>query len=83
MIDEDPELAPRTETLPPYLQACDVRKKLGLTPAQFADKLGVPLATVETWERDETPADPIFQALLRILDGIPEPALRALEGAAS
>src|SRR4051794_11705323 len=82
MIDEDPDLAPRTETLRPYLQAREVREKLGLTPAQFADRLGVSLAIVEKWERDETPADPILQALLRILDRIPEPALRALEGGA-
>jgi len=31
--------------------------------------------------RDETPADPVLQALLRILDRIPETALRALGGA--
>jgi putative transcriptional regulator len=82
MIDEDPDLAPRTETLPPFLEARDIREKLGLTQAQFAEKLGLPVATVEGWERDETPADPVLQALLRILDRIPEPALRALEGAA-
>ena len=82
MIDEDPDLAPRTETLPPYLQAREVREKLGLTQAQFAGKLGVSVATVADWERDETPADPVLQALLRILDRIPEPALRALEGTA-
>ena len=81
MIDEDPDLAPRTETLPPYLQAREVREKLGLTQAQFAGKLGVPVATVAEWERDETPADPVLQALLRILDRIPETALRALVGA--
>src|SRR4051812_29087549 len=44
MIDEDPDLAPCTETLPPYLQARNVRTKLGLTPAQFAEKLGLPVA---------------------------------------
>ena len=82
MIDEDPELAPRTETLPPYLEAHEVREKLGLTQAQFADRLGLPVATVEAWEHDGTPADPVLQALLRILDRIPEPALRALQWAA-
>jgi DNA-binding transcriptional regulator YiaG len=80
MIDEDPDLAPRTETLRPYLEAHEVREKLGLTPEQFADRLGVPAAIIEEWERDGTPADPVLQALLRILDRIPEPALRALEG---
>src|SRR5216684_5018375 len=77
MIDEDPDLAPRTETLVPVLEAREVRKKLGLSQQKFAKKLGVPLATVKAWERQFTPADPVLQALLRILDRIPEPALRA------
>lgn len=57
MIDEDPDLAPRTETLTPYLEA-EVREKLGLTPTQFADRFGLPLATIEKWERDGTPGRP-------------------------
>jgi putative transcriptional regulator len=79
MIDDDPDLAPRTETLQPLLEARDIRRKLGLSQQKFAMKLGVPVATVRTWERDDTPAEPVLQALLRILDRIPEPALRALE----
>jgi|SRR5579863_877246 len=66
MIDEDPDLAPRTETLLPYFDARHVRKKLGLSQQQFAEKLSIPL-------------DPVLQALLRILDRIPEPALHALD----
>lgn len=79
MIDEDPDLAPRTETLQPYFDARDIRKNLGLTQQQFAKKLGVPVATIRGWEREPTPADPLLQALLRILDHIPEAALRALD----
>jgi putative transcriptional regulator len=79
MIDEDPDLAPRTETLQPLLEARGIRRKLGLSQQKFAAKLGVPVATVRAWERDETPAEPVLQALLRILDRIPEPALRALD----
>ena|SRR5579863_5239220 len=79
MIDEDPDLAPRTETLQPLLEAREIRRKLGLTEQKFARKLGIPLATVRAWERAATPADPVLQALLRILDRIPEPALRALD----
>ena len=82
MIAEDPDLAPPTENLPPLLEARDIRRKLGLTQLQFAKKLGVPLATARAWERDETPADPVLQALLRILARIPESALRALDEAA-
>jgi putative transcriptional regulator len=78
MIDEDPDLAPRTETLQPLLEAREIRRKLGLTQQKFAKKLSVPVAIVRRWERDETPVDPLLQALLRILDRIPEPALRAL-----
>lgn len=79
MIAEDPDLAPPTETLQPLLEARDIRRRLGLTQQQFARKLGVSVATVRAWERDETPADPVLQALLRILDRIPKSALRALD----
>ena len=78
MIDEDPDLAPRTETLMPYFEARDVRRKLGLSQQKFANKLGIPLATIRKWERNGTPTDPPLQALLRVLDRIPDPALRAL-----
>jgi putative transcriptional regulator len=79
MIDEDPDLAPRTETLQPYFEARDIRKKIGLTQQQFAKKLGIAVVMVRTWERNGTPTDPVLQALLRILDRIPEEALRALD----
>ena len=79
MIDEDPDLAPRNEELVLLLEARDVRRKLGLTPSQFAKKLGVPVETIRAWERAFTPADPVLQALLRILDRMPKSALRALD----
>src|SRR5712691_10612512 len=72
MIDEDPDLAPRNETLVPSLESRDVRRKLGLTPPQFAKKLGVPVETIRAWEREFTPAEPVLQALLRILDRMPK-----------
>jgi putative transcriptional regulator len=79
MIDEDPDLAPRTETLLPYYEARDVRLKLGLSQQKFAKKLDLPVAIIRAWERNGTPVEPVLQALLRILDRIPEPALRALD----
>jgi DNA-binding transcriptional regulator YiaG len=78
MIDEDPDLAPRTETLMPYLEARDVRQKLGLTQKKFAQKLWISVTAIREWERNGTPADPVLQALLRILDRIPETALGVL-----
>ena len=79
MIDKAPDLAPQTETLQPYFEARDVRLKIGLSQQKFAKKLGIPIAIVRQWDRTGTPTDPLLQALLRILDRIPEPALRALE----
>ena len=70
MIDEDPDLAPRTETLQPYFEAHEIRKKLGLSQQKFAKKLGIQVVMLRGWEHNGTPADPILQALLRILDRI-------------
>lgn len=79
LMTEDADLAPPTEGLAPLLAVADVRRKLGLTPARFARKLGVSLATLREWEGGPGRTDPAMQALLRILDAAPETALRALD----
>jgi putative transcriptional regulator len=79
MIAEDPDLAPPTETLLPLLDIADIRRKLGLSQQRLAGKLGVPVATIRAWERGANQTDPAMQALLRVLDRIPEPALQALD----
>ncbi len=56
-----------------------IRRKLGFTQRQFAEKLCIPLATLRDWEHGRGHTDPAVQALLRILDKIPEPALHALD----
>ena len=78
-ITEDPDLSPPTQTLLELLRVRDVRRRLGLTQREFSEKLAIPISTVRDWEREEPPTDPAIQTLLRILDRIPEPALRALE----
>jgi putative transcriptional regulator len=78
-IAEDRDLAPPTESLTPLLAVSGIRRKLGLTQQQLARKLRVPVAAVRDWERGAGRTDPAMQALLRILDQIPEPALRALD----
>lgn len=83
MIDSDPDQAPPTETLRPLLDIGGIRRKLGFSQQQLAQKLRVPLATIRDWEHGASQADPALQALLRILDRIPEPALRALDDAAN
>ena len=78
-IAEDPDLAPPTEALPELLRVRDVRRRLGLSQREFSEKLSIPISIVRDWERKQSPTDPAIQTLLRILDRIPEPALRALE----
>ncbi len=79
MIAEDSDLAPPTERLAPLLDVRVIRRKLGFTQRQFAEKLCIPLATLRDWEHGRGRTDPAVQALLRILDKIPEPALHALD----
>ncbi len=60
------------------LYARRVRRRTGLTQADFAARLGVPVDTVRNWEQGKRlPAGPA-KALLRILDKAPEAALSAL-----
>jgi putative transcriptional regulator len=60
------------------LYARRVRRRTGLTQADFASRLGVPVDTVRNWEQGKRlPAGPA-KALLRILDKAPEAALSAL-----
>ena len=55
-----------------------VRRRIGLTQAEFAARIGVPLDTVRNWEQGKrAPAGPA-RALLRVLDRMPEAALAAL-----
>jgi putative transcriptional regulator len=78
-IAEDPDLAPPTELLPELFRVRDVRRRLGLSQREFAETLSIPISMVQGWERKQSPTDPTIQTLLRILDRIPEPAMRALE----
>jgi len=80
-IAEDPDLAPPTETLPKLLRARDVRRKLHLSQREFAQRLSIPVTMVREWEHGRSQSDPAIQALLRILDRIPELAMDALQRA--
>jgi putative transcriptional regulator len=55
-----------------------VRRRVGMTQAVFAVRIGVPVDTVRNWEQGKRfPAGPA-KALLRIIDRAPEAALAAL-----
>ncbi|HET6306962.1 MAG TPA: helix-turn-helix domain-containing protein [Rhodopila sp.] len=73
--DEDPDAEPRFHS-PVRAQA--VRRKLGLTQSEFAELLGIPVATLRNWEQNRFVMEPAAQTLLKLIDREPEAALRAL-----
>jgi putative transcriptional regulator len=55
-----------------------VREALKMTQMEFADKLGIPVATLRNWEQGRVALDPAVRALMRILMRAPKAALKAL-----
>ncbi len=55
-----------------------VRRRLGLSQAQFASRIDVPLETIRNWEQGKRSPTGAAKALLKVLDKAPEAALAAL-----
>ena len=55
-----------------------VRRRLGLTQVEFARRIDVPHETIRNWEQGKRGPTGAARALLRILDKVPETALRVL-----
>lgn len=72
---EDPDEEQRFE---PVVLPQDVRKKLGMTQADFAALLRIPIGTLRNWEQNRFVMEPAAQTLLKLIDREPEAALRAL-----
>lgn len=58
--------------------AVAVRKKLGLTQAQFAALIGISLRTLQNWEQGHRQPEGTARALLRVAEMHPEAVLDAL-----
>lgn len=56
-----------------------VRKRLGLTQAEFSRRIDVPLDTIRNWEQGKRCPTGAAKSLLKLLDKIPERALAALD----
>jgi putative transcriptional regulator len=69
----DEELSEKDVISPWYI--C---KRLRTSQREFADTLGVPVATLRNWEQNRVAMEPATVALMRILAREPEAALRAL-----
>lgn len=58
--------------------ARQVRHRLGLSQAEFAQRIDVSLETIRNWEQGKRSPTGAAKALLRLLDKAPQLALRAL-----
>lgn len=59
--------------------ALRVRKRLGLSQAEFSHRINVSLDTVRNWEQGKRCPTGAAKTLLKILDKAPEAALAALK----
>lgn len=55
-----------------------VRKRLGFSQAEFAERINVSLDTIRNWEQGKRCPTGAAKALLKVLDKAPEIALAAL-----
>ncbi len=51
-----------------------IRKRLGMSQREFANTLGIPVATLRNWEQNWVAMEPATMALMRILAREPEAA---------
>ena len=56
-----------------------VRKRLGLSQAEFSQRIEVSLETIRNWEQGKRCPTGAAKALLKVLDRVPEVALAALQ----
>ncbi len=75
--DPDTPLAEFDLVIPVHV----VRRKLGMSQADFARTLHIPIGTIQNWEQRRVQPDPAARALLTILYRQPEAALKALQPA--
>lgn len=75
---EDPDAEYTLETsISPHV----IRKRLGMTQEQFAEALGIPVATLRNWEQGRNAIDPAARSLLILVARDPQGTLAALKAA--
>lgn len=67
--------------IPAQIDVKGIRKKTGLTQAEFSVQFGFRLATLKDWEQGRYNPDHSNRTLLTIIDREPEAARRALTAA--
>jgi putative transcriptional regulator len=82
--DTPPELAPGTKVRlvrnPPLPDVKGLRKRLGLTQAEFARHFGLSRRTIEQWEQGRAIPDRPARILLAVIESDPRAVERAVAG---
>lgn len=66
---------------PAAVNVAEIRKRLGLTQAEFAARYGFSLGRIRDWEQHRTTPAASDRVLLTVIDREPEAVERALETA--
>lgn len=74
--DPDDPMACMVEILSP----AEIRRRAGLTQAEIAEHLRVPVATWLSWEQERASLDPAVRSLLNAVANDPERTFRAIGG---
>lgn len=80
-IASDPDASPLTETEGMALRLQAVRKRLGLSQPEFAERFHIPVGTLRDWEQARRRIDAAAWAYIQVIDNEPEAVLRALQAA--
>lgn len=67
--------------VPAEIDVCKIRKTLGLTQAEFADRYGFSLARIRDWEQHRSQPDSAARAYLTVIARDHEAVDRALHAA--
>ena len=78
MIEDGQDPADSLAGFVPVVPPQILRKRLGMTQAEFARALRIPLATLRDWEQGRVLPDPAARSLLAVVARNPKAAFKAL-----
>jgi putative transcriptional regulator len=80
-VADDPDASPLTEREGMALRLQSIRKRMGLSQAEFAERFHLSVATLRDWEQARRKPDAAVWAYIRVIDREPKAVLRALAAA--
>jgi len=78
-VDNPPITPERRSRLRPVPRVQTLRRALGLTQEEFANRYDIPIGTLRDWEQGRTEPDQTSRAYLKVIAHDPEGVQRALE----